>query len=73
MASVEIGGGRDLQDHLNVFGINSKNYDCNRCPFQRSKKFKCQRHNGDMTVLVLDGITRYTAEEFKTEALCCKD
>lgn len=73
MVEISIGRGRDLCDHLDVSGISPKKYDCKNCPIKRNPHFVCHPHNGTMTVKVVGGITRSTIEEFKEDAVCCKE
>lgn len=60
--------GRGCGDFLNVFGAS----ECvDYCPIP-SSRFECIRHNGDLVVRVLGGITRDTLGDFKDLAECCK-
>jgi hypothetical protein len=73
VVEIVIGRGRALQDHLDVSGLTPDKYNCNNCLVSKNPHFECIPHNGTMTVNVMIGITRSTVDEFKKDALCCKE
>jgi len=67
MPRAELGKGGGGKDYINVFDVTNCQRDC---PLREGGWFKCQKHNGNATVVVTGGMRRDTVQEFMRVAPC---